>query len=74
MEATDDACRKRLADKDHEEREERLALQAGEDAIMDRNSSIHGTIVGPNHQLFCDMIDGKVVLPEPEWMKRKRAV
>lgn len=68
--AIETACRKRLEAKDHEEREERLALQAGEDKIMDPKSSVHGVIVGPNHQRFVDMLEGRIVLPEPEWKKK----
>ena len=72
IEATEDAARVRFQARDHEEREERLALQAGQDAIFDTKSSIHGTIQGQNHQRFCDLIDGKITLPEPEWVKRSR--
>lgn len=54
------------------EREERLALQAGQDAIFDTKSRIHGKIVGPNHRRFCDLIDGTITLPEPEWIKKSR--
>lgn len=55
------------------EEEERLALQAGEDAIMDPKSSIHRVVMGPNHQRFLDMLSGKIKLPEPEWMKKKQS-
>jgi hypothetical protein len=69
LEACDDACRKRLAAQEHEEREERLAIQAGEDKIMDPTSSVHRVVVGPNHQKFLDMLKGN--LPEPEWARRR---
>jgi hypothetical protein len=57
---------------DDEEREERLALQAGEDRIMDPKSDVHRVVVGPKHQEFLDYLTGKKVFPEPEWMKRKK--
>ena len=68
--AADDACRKRLAQKEHEEREERLAIQAGEDRIMDPGSPVHRVVVGPNHAKFLEMLKGE--LPEPDWAKRRR--
>jgi hypothetical protein len=71
VEACDDACRKRIEAKDHEEREERLAIQAGEDAIMDPKSGVHRVVVGPKHQEFLDYLEGRKVFPEPEWMSRK---
>ena len=70
LEAADNACRKRLEAQDHVEREERLALQAGEDKIMDAKSEVHRVVVGPNHQKFLDMLSGKIKLPEPEWVTR----
>lgn len=60
-----------MSEEDYE-REEREALQAGQDAIMDPKSKVHRVIVGPNHQRFIDMIEGRIVLPEPEWVKRSR--
>ncbi len=69
--AVDDACRKRLAQKDHDEREERLAIKAADEAIMDPNSEVHRVVVGPKHQEFLDYLSGKKTFPEPEWMNRK---
>lgn len=74
IEATENACRKRLEAKDHVEREERLALQAGEDAIMDPKSEVHRVIQGPNHQRFVDMIEGRIVLPKPDWAEMRRQI
>jgi hypothetical protein len=71
--AADEACRKRLAEKDHEEREERLALQASEDKIMDPKSDVHRVVIGPKHQEFLDYLRGERVFPQPEWMRRKNA-
>lgn len=65
LEAADLAARKRLEAQEHEEREERLALQAGQDAIMDPNQ----TATGPNHQRFMDMLKGKVKPPSMMWKK-----
>lgn len=65
LEAADNACRKRLAHKDHEEREERLAIQAGQDKIMDATRAPDG----PNHQRFMDMLNGKVKPPSMAWKK-----
>lgn len=73
LEAANDACRKRLAAKEHEEREERLAIQAGEDKIMDPSSSVHRVVVGPQHQIFLDYLSGKRVFPEPDWVKRRNS-
>lgn len=72
IEAAENAQRRRLEQLDHEEREERLALQAGEDRIMDPKSGVHRTVVGPNHQKFLDMLSGKIQLPEPEWARKGR--
>lgn len=72
VEASENAQRKRLEQQDREEREERLALQAGEDRIMDPKSSVHRVVVGPNHQKFLDMLSGKIQLPEPEWARKGR--
>ena len=72
MEAVNHAAKVRFQAKDRIEREERLALQAGEDAIMDPKSEVHRVIVGPNHQRFVDMIEGRIKLPEPDWSKRAR--
>ena len=59
---------------DREEREERLALQAAEDEIMTPGSKIHRVIQGPNHQRFIDMIEGRVVLPKPDWKAQRAAI
>jgi len=72
IEAAETAQRKRIEAKEHEEREERLALQAGEEAIMDPKSSVHRFVCGPQHQRFLDMLSGKIQLPEPEWLAKKR--
>ena len=72
LEAADTAARKRFEADEHEAREERLAIQGGEDRIFDPKSSVHRVVVGPNHQKFLDMLSGKIKLPEPEWMKRKK--
>lgn len=73
LSAAEDACRKRLAAKDHEEREERLAIQAGEAKIMDPKSEVHRVVVGPQHQRFLDILSGKVPLPAPSWEIKPRA-
>lgn len=73
IEASEYAQRKRLEQQEHEEREERLALQAGEDRIMDPKSGIHRVVVGPQHQIFLDYLTGKRTFPEPEWMKKRQA-
>lgn len=73
IEASEYAQRKRLEQQEREEREERLAIQAGEDRIMDPKSGVHRVVVGPNHQRFLDMLSGKIQLPEPEWMAKKKA-
>ena len=65
IEAAEYAQRKRLEAQEHEEREERLAIQAGEDRIMDPNQ----TATGPNHQRFLDMLKGKVKPPSMAWKK-----
>lgn len=72
LDAADEACRKRIEKQDHDEREERLAIKAADEAIMDPNSEVHRVVVGPNHQKFLDMLSGKIKLPEPEWMRRKK--
>lgn len=54
------------------EAEERKAIQAGEDAIMDPKSDVHRVVLGPGHQKFLDMLSGKIQLPEPEWSIRSR--
>lgn len=73
LEAANDACRKRLAAKEHEEREERLAIQAGEDKIMDPKSEIHRDPIGPNHKIFLEYLNGTRNFPEPDLMTRNRA-
>lgn len=73
LDACDEACRKRLAVRDHEEREERWALQSAETAIMNRSSEIHREVIGPNHQRFIDMLEGRIVLPEPDWLRKGAA-
>lgn len=72
IEYTNEAARTRFQAKDREERQERLALQAAEDKIMDPKSEVHRVIQGPNHQRFLDMLSGKIQLPEPEWVARSR--
>lgn len=73
LQAADDACRKRIEAQDHEEREERLAIKAGEDKIMDPKSEVNRDPIGPNHARFLRLLRGEEVFPEPEWMKRKSA-
>jgi len=72
IEHAEQAQRKRLEALDREEREERLAIQAGEETIMDPKSDVHRFVCGPNHQRFLDMLSGKIQLPEPEWLAKKR--
>lgn len=72
LEAAENAHRRRLEKQEHDEREERLAIQAGEDRIMDPKSGVHRVAVGPNHQIFLDYLNGTRTFPEPEWMRRKR--
>lgn len=67
------AARTRFLAKEREEREERLAIQAGESKIMDPKSEVHRVIVGPNHQRFLDILSGKVPLPAPSWEIKPRA-
>lgn len=71
VEAVDFCKARRLQWDDHVAREKRLS--AAETAIMDPKSDIHKRVVGPNHQKFLDMLSGKIKLPEPEWMKRKKS-
>lgn len=54
---------------DHEELEERLAIQAD---VMDPKAEVHKVVMGPNHQRFLDMLSGKIQLPEPDWVKKRR--
>lgn len=70
LEFADTACRKRLEKQDHVEREERLALQAGEEAIMNPKSGFHRVIQGPNHQRFVDILEGRIKLEDGDWVKR----
>jgi len=55
-----------------EEREERLAIQAGEDRIMNPKSDLHREPIGPNHKIFLEYLNGTRTFPEPEWAKRGR--
>lgn len=70
IEHAEQAQRKRLEAKDHEEREERLAIQAGEDRIMNPKSAMHREPIGPKHKLFLEYLNGTRTFPEPEWKKR----
>lgn len=72
LDAAESARRKRLEAKEHADREARLALKAGQDAIMDPKADVHRVVVGPNHQKCLDMLSGKITLPEPEWMKGRK--
>jgi len=54
------------------EEEERLAIQAGEDRIMDPKSGVHRVVVGPHHARFLRLLSGEEKFPEPEWMTRKK--
>ena len=62
LEACDDACRKRLALQEHEEREERLAIQ-GEKAIFDPKAPIHREPIGPMHARFLRLLSGEETFP-----------
>lgn len=66
------AAKARFQAKDHADREERLAIQAGEAAIMDPKSEVHRVVVGPQHQIFLDYLSGKRVFPEPEWVTKRK--
>jgi len=71
-EAVDYCKGRRLAWDEREQREKRLT--GGQDAIMDPKSEIHQNVVGPHHARFLRLLRGEEKFPEPEWMKKKKAL